>query len=174
LFALSVVGVITTGCWEQVSPEWFPQMKQQPAVQAFEHAVPLMPPEGTIPIGGIAPRIDNAHPMPAFLPEVADMKNPILASAQSVQRGKRLYGIHCAICHGNDGMANLAQVPVALRMAEGGMPPFPLVTVPTRTDGFLFTKIRYGKPGMPSYSHIRPADRWNIVNYLRTLMKGPS
>ena len=24
------------GCWEQNSPEWFPQMKRQPAIQAFE------------------------------------------------------------------------------------------------------------------------------------------
>ncbi len=25
-----------TGCWEQVSVEWFPQMKWQQAIQAFE------------------------------------------------------------------------------------------------------------------------------------------
>ena len=31
---LAVAGL--PGCWEQVSVEWFPQMKRQLAVQAFE------------------------------------------------------------------------------------------------------------------------------------------
>jgi hypothetical protein len=172
LLLLSGVVLASTGCWEQVSPTWFAQMKRQPALQAFENIAPLTPPEGTIPMGGIAPRIDSAHPMPAFAPEAMALPNPIPATANSVQRGKELYTIYCAVCHGPDGMANLATLPVAKRMAEGGMPPFPLVTVPTRTDGFIFTKIRYGKPGMPAYPQIRETDRWHVVNYLRTLMGG--
>ena len=42
------------GCWEQVSEEWFPQMKWQPAVQAFEqnqydHQVPVSYTHLTLP-----------------------------------------------------------------------------------------------------------------------------
>jgi hypothetical protein len=69
-------------------------------------------------------------------------------------------------------MAKLEELPVAKRMAEGGMPPVPLMAVPAYTDGFLFTKIRYGKPGMPGYPQIEARDRWHVVNYLRTLIKG--
>ena len=54
------------------------------------------------------------------------------------------------------------------------MPPPPLLAVRGYTDGFLFTKIRYGKPGMPGYPQILPEDRWHIVNYLRTMKIGPS
>ena len=72
-------------------------------------------------------------------------------------------------------MGNQDELPVAKRLAESGMPPAPLLAVPAYPDGFLFTKIRYGKPGMPGYPQIAPEDRWHIVNYLRTMkIGGPS
>lgn len=174
-FALALLFVAATnaGCWEQVSPEWFAQMKEQPAVQSQEGVAPLVPPAGTIPLGGIEPRIDS--PMPAFMPEAMSLQNPVPTSAASVARGQAMYGTYCAVCHGANGIANQAELPVAKRMAESGMPPLPLFAVPAYTDGFLFTKIRYGKPGMPGYPQIAPEDRWHIVNYLRTMkIGGPS
>lgn len=48
--------VSSPGCWEQVSPEWWPQMKWQIAVQSYElnpyqDRVSLFaPPEGTVPV----------------------------------------------------------------------------------------------------------------------------
>jgi hypothetical protein len=71
----------TVGCWEQWSDTWFPQMKRQKAVQAFEeviyagHVEGLSPAEGTVPVGTtIPPEMDpndnaaqdalqNPHPM---------------------------------------------------------------------------------------------------------------
>ncbi|MFQ5697454.1 MAG: c-type cytochrome [Myxococcota bacterium] len=167
------IGLASGGCWEQVSPEWFAQMKRQPAIQALEGVAPLVPPEHTVPLGGIEPRID--FPVPAFSPDAMSLVNPVPADTASVARGKTVFDIYCSVCHGPDGMANQASLPVARRLAESGMPPIPLLAVPAYTDGFLFTKIRYGKPGMPGYPQIPPRDRWNVVNYLRTLIprKGP-
>jgi mono/diheme cytochrome c family protein len=165
---LTLLVLVGTACWEQVAPEWFAQMKRQPAMQAFEGVEPLMPPVGTIPFGGIEARID--HPAPAFTPEAMALPNPIPTSEVSIARGKEVYTVYCSICHGVDGMAKAEQNPVAKFMAEGGMPPLPLVAVPAYTDGFIFTKIRYGKPGMPGYPQIPPEDRWHVVNYLRVLM----
>ncbi len=161
-----------TGCWEQVSREWFSQMKEQPAVQPGENRQPLVPPDRTIPVGGLAARID--FPIPAFAPEAAALVNPVASTPESVARGQQMYGIYCAVCHGADGMSNSAELPVARRLLESGMPPLPLMAIPGYTDGFLFTKIRYGKPGMPGYPQIPPDDRWHIVNYLRTLIKAPT
>ena len=47
--------VLSMGCWEQWSDTWFPQMKRQKAIQAFEivtlEGMPpaFTPPEGTLP-----------------------------------------------------------------------------------------------------------------------------
>ena len=55
LFATTVLA--TSGCWEQIDDgKWFPQMKRQIAVQAFEempmpgHPQGFTPPEGTLPV----------------------------------------------------------------------------------------------------------------------------
>ena len=167
---LAVSGILSAGCWEQVSPEWFAQMKWQPSVQPLDGVEPKLPAEGTIPLGGIEPRID--HPAPAFSPQAMLLQNPVPATTESIERGAYVYGIYCTVCHGADGMSNPQEFPVARRLTESGMPPPPLVAVPAYTDGFLFTKIRYGKPGMPGYPQIPPRDRWHVVNYLRTLIKG--
>ncbi len=171
-FGLIAVAFVVSGCWEQVSAEWFSQMKEQPAVQALENVQPLEPPAGTIPLGGLEPRIDS--PAPAFMPQAMMLANPVPATADSVVRGKELYGVYCTVCHGADGMSSQQTLPVARRLSESGMPPPPLLAVRGYTDGFLFTKIRYGKPGMPGYPQILPEDRWHIVNYLRTMKIGPS
>jgi mono/diheme cytochrome c family protein len=172
---LLLVGLasFSLGCWEQVSPEWFAQMKEQPAVQALESgpklhpSQPLRPPAGTIPLGGMEPRI--ASPLPAFTPEARALPNPIPNTPESQKRGKYVYDIYCKVCHGADGMAKQDALPVAQRLAKFGAAPVPLVTVRGYTDGFLFTKIRYGKPLMPAYPQIPAQDRWHVVNYLRTL-----
>lgn len=170
LFAL----VITTGCWEQVSPEWFTQMKDQKAVQALEGARPLDPPEGTIPLGGIEKRVDFAVPM--FAPEAISMANPIESTPASIARGERVYGIYCSVCHAKDGMAiGSPNKPESLeRLLKNGMAPTPLAGTINYTDGQIFNKIRYGKPIMPGYPQIPAEDRWHVVNYLRTLFRRPS
>jgi mono/diheme cytochrome c family protein len=40
------------------------------------------------------------------------------------------------------------------------------------TAGELFWKITVGKKPMPNYgTRLSPADRWNVINYLRSLAK---
>ncbi len=166
--------VSSVGCWEQVSRGWFASMKEQPAVQSQEGMQPLVPPAGTIPIGGIEERIEA--PVPAFDPRSVQMQNPVAPAPASVERGREVYQSNCVVCHGVDGLSNPATVPVAklLTEATGGMAaPPPLLAIPGYTDGFLFNKIRYGKPSMPGYPQIPAQDKWHVVNYLRTLIKRP-
>jgi mono/diheme cytochrome c family protein len=40
------------------------------------------------------------------------------------------------------------------------------------SDGALFWKITHGKKPMPAYeTRLSPTERWNVINYLRTLAK---
>jgi mono/diheme cytochrome c family protein len=169
-FSLSVL----PGCWEQWGGvDWFPQMKKQRTLQAFESIdledpyalVPaeqpdrFAPPEGSVPV--------NAGPARVAADREADadgIVNPVPASdLRSLSNGKVQYETFCATCHGATGMAN---GPVS-KVYPGVLP---LVGIArARSDGHIFTTIRQGRRRMPSYSRIPERDRWDIVNYVRYL-----
>jgi mono/diheme cytochrome c family protein len=172
LAAALLAVVASSGCWEQVDKHWFTQMKNGPAVQTYAQA-PLVPPEGTIPAGGMAPRLAPDHPMPLQAEEGKTLANPIPATEASIARGKHQYEIYCTVCHGSDGLSIPGpQNPVTLKLIQNGAVVFPLAGIPAYTDGMIFYKIWYGKPNMPGYPQIPEEDRWHIINYLRTLFKG--
>ena len=98
---------------------------------------------------------------------------PRLPPDESIARGKDQYEINCVVCHGTDGLSIPGpQNPVILKLMQNGAVVFPLAGIPAYTDGMIFYKIWYGKPNMPGYPQIPEEDRWHIVNYLRTLIKG--
>jgi mono/diheme cytochrome c family protein len=168
LFAL----LVSSGCWEQVDKHWFDSMKNGPAVQALAER-PFMPPEGTIPAGGMAQRLPADYPMPLQAPEGRALLNPIAATPESIERGKQEYETYCTVCHGADGLSIPGpQHPVTLKLIQSGAVVFPLAGIPAYTDGMIFYKIWYGKPNMPGYPQISEEDRWHIINYLRTMFKG--
>lgn len=160
-------------CWEQWSNEWFPQMKWQPAVQAFERTMhdgrvdPFLPPEGTVPV--------DADVMPDEPMDDATanaLVNPQSATLESLENGRAQFEIFCAACHGPQGRGD---GPVSMTGEIQG--PFAAVWIiagpgnmaPGRSDGHLHATIRYGRRRMPSYRRIPTADRWDIVNYLQHL-----
>ena len=174
LFALVALSLTTmVGCWEQWSNDWFPQMKWQKAVQPFEE-VPyarqrqgFTPPEGSVPIDG------GEAPVSNIIDAASDvLVNPHPASFQSIENGRVQYTRFCVTCH---GLAGLGDGPVSVTGEISG----PLAGVlalagPTsiariRSDGHIYTTIRYGRRRMPSYNRIQSGDRWDIVNYLRYL-----
>src|SRR5262245_44733051 len=164
----------TVGCWEQWSDTWFPQMKRQKAVQAFEEVryagrvEGLSPPEGTIPVDStIPPEMD-----PNDNAAQDALQNPHPLSLASLENGRTLFNRYCATCHGAGG---LGDGPVSMMSKQRG--PFggvlaiagPASIAKIRTDGHIYSTIRYGRRRMPSYHRIPSDDRWDIVNYIRYL-----
>jgi hypothetical protein len=178
---LLVVAVVagSFGCWEQMDDgEWFPQMKRQLAVQAFEEVLyrdqmqGFVPPDGTVPVGGSA------------LPDLASMDlasqdaltNPVPATLASLQNGQVLFGRYCATCHGAKGMGD-GPVAAASPFAPTNTGPFPLI-MPINgpnslarifSDGHIYTTISLGRGRMPNYNRIPAVERWDLVNYLREM-----
>jgi mono/diheme cytochrome c family protein len=93
-------------------------------------------------------------------------KNPVTVNASSIAAGQKVYQKRCAACHGNSGNGDGPDA------ADLGIHPAKLSdpAVREQTDGELFWKVTVGKKPMPAYgSRLSTTDRWNVINYLRTL-----
>ncbi len=163
----------SVGCWEQMSAEWFPQMKRQPAVQAFESNAVYdverepAPPEGTVPAG--SPHL-NVGGMELAAQEA--LPNPVPASLESLENGQALFRRHCTTCHGAEGHADgplagppFGEGPFGVVIPIGGR--FGLAN--GFSDGHIFTTITLGRGRMPSWARIPVNGRWDLINYVRTL-----
>lgn len=111
---------------------------------------------------------DAARPYDWFAPARASKKqNPVASTAASLARGKAFYTKECAACHGAAGRGDGPQAAT--------LSPKPRdVSVPEiqqQSDGSLFWKFTTGKAPMPAYDKFTEEDRWNVINYLRSLKK---
>jgi mono/diheme cytochrome c family protein len=99
---------------------------------------------------------------------IAAKKNPIASTLDSIAAGQKIYLKTCALCHGKSGDADGPGV------IELGIHPAKLSDpqMKEQSDGALFWKITTGKKPMPGYgTRLSETDRWNLVNYVRTLAK---
>jgi mono/diheme cytochrome c family protein len=176
MFGVMVFFFLTqTGCWEQVSVEWFPQMKWQKAIQAFEvnqydgEMANFSPPEGTVPLGWG----DVAEPSILDMAAQEALVNPNAATLESLKRGQKYFNVNCAACHGptgaGDGPIAAPNGPIAGVLPIGPGSPLGFTLAPALTDGHIYTTISLGRGRMPNYRRIPPSARWDIVNYIRDL-----
>ena len=95
------------------------------------------------------------------------------AAADKAQaRAKEIYGVDCAICHGDNGngKTDLAKG-MELTLQDWSDPK----TLADKPDQELFNMIRNGKGQMPPEADGRAKDEevWNIIIYIRNLYKLP-
>ena len=158
--------VSITGC------SWFTDFKRQPKIDPWETASDTIPfrgnPQMSVPItGSAAPGFQyDRLGAPQVFTTMAAIPNPIHADSASVQRGRVQFQINCAVCHGGNGQVNQKIMQYGLYPASIGKPTDPAAGY---TDGYIFGIIRNGKGMMPSYNRIEEMDRWDIINYVRSL-----
>ncbi len=87
------------------------------------------------------------------------MENPNENDPQAVAKGKPLYHLRCARCHGERGEGS------------GNIPPLAHGKIKAASSGEIFWFITQGdkKNGMPSWATLPKQQRWLIIDYLRTL-----
>jgi copper transport protein len=105
------------------------------------------------------------RPIPVEIAQI----NPIPPNSQSVAAGQNLFTTHCVLCHGEsgngDGPVGLALNPRPADLRQHAIPG-------VHTDAQLFEWITNGFPGsqMPPFkTTLSDTDRWNLVNFIRTL-----
>jgi mono/diheme cytochrome c family protein len=100
--------------------------------------------------------------------EAAALVNPLPRTEVVLERGQKVYGVYCAVCHGATGNG------VPTLTAAYGAKPANLVADPVAsyTDGRLYHTLMVGKNAMPSYAvDIPEGDRWAVVHFLRVLQR---
>jgi mono/diheme cytochrome c family protein len=98
-------------------------------------------------------------------------KNPVPVNNRTLEAGKAAYAANCLACHGASGRGD---GPAATTC---GLQPDDLSQLQStdETDGELFWKISQGKKPMPSFdSDVPETQRWEVVNYIRTLVPKPA
>jgi mono/diheme cytochrome c family protein len=85
--------------------------------------------------------------------------SPLADKAVAAEAGGHLYGESCAKCHGAHGQG------------KGSRPPVVSARVAGASDGDLAWLLKNGNSwkGMPSWSVLPDAERWQLVAYLRSL-----
>jgi len=134
--------------------DWITFMEIQPSFDAQEDPLPV--PARSIPVDGAA-----------SIPNMGAPVNPVAADEVSLERGGNLYGINCAMCHGVTGEGN-GQIAAFLANKPANLT---LDVTQNKSDGALFLTLTNGVTDRmpPMVENLTVRDRWDVVNYMRTL-----
>ena len=98
------------------------------------------------------------------------IRNPLTADQESIVAGQAIYQKECLPCHGNMGKGN-GPPAIFLEPRSAGLS-MPMMR--EHSDGALFWKITKGRRPMPSFEkRLTGKERWQVVNYIRTLAAHP-
>jgi len=86
--------------------------------------------------------------------------NPLASNPDSIAAGSLIYREYCQQCHKADAMGDGKK-----------KPPLRSDHIKSATDGDLEWFLRQGdlRHGMPSWSNLPEAQRWQLVTYLRSI-----
>ena len=93
------------------------------------------------------------------------LKNPVKGAVGSA---KKNIETNCVTCHGPNGKGD---GPAAAALPPPKPADWTSPKVAAESDGEIFWKISNGRGAMPPWKHLPDKDRWEIVNYIRTLQK---
>lgn len=96
--------------------------------------------------------------------KAAQQKNPLATKPEAAAGGRKMFTRMCASCHGDGSHGQ-----------KNNAPDLRTEPVQQETDGSLFWRISNGnsRKGMPSFSGLPEAQRWQLVLYVRSLASEP-
>jgi mono/diheme cytochrome c family protein len=121
-----------------------------------------LPPSGTVKQGFVPYDVPNTPEGYAFSKSILTSGLP--ADKLDEEKGKELFNIYCAICHGEkgDGQGNLVK-----REKFLGVPSYKERAV---SPGSVFHVITYGLNSMGSHANqLSQEERWQVVDYVLKL-----
>ncbi len=163
-----LVGALMIFSYDVVKIQWVSFMGLQPSYSTQEEPLPV--PARSIPVEGAA-----------YIPGNGDPSNPVAADETSIARGAQLFTIHCLMCHGETGQGTGVISAFLIKKKPADLTSD---LVQNKTDGNLFLSITNGifnpdntlfpdvefSGQMPPLNeNLSVRERWDLVNYIRTL-----
>lgn len=170
---IAVIGIsfLASSCFDKSKPnyQFFPNMYEAVPYETYsEHDVFKDGKEGQLPVSGTIKRgfvpfeIPNTTEGYALAKET--LKSPLDSTSLDAEKGKELYNIYCAICHGEkgDGKGNLVK-----REKFLGVPNYKDREI---TEGSIYFVITYGLNSMGSHANqLSQEERWQVTDYVLKL-----
>ena len=167
------VVLVAVSCKKDTAPnyQFMPNMYESVGYEtysessAFKNGVEAqLPAEGSIARGHMPFDIENSTE--GYMLAKETLKSPLDSTQVNLEKGKALYEIYCAICHGTkgDGQGNLVKREKIL-----GIPSYDDAGRAIN-QGSIYHTIYYGKNAMGSYANqLKEEERWQVVNYVLQL-----
>ena len=122
-----------------------------------------LPVAGTVSRKGIV-AYDIPNTQEGYEKAKAELKNPLATTEKSLAKGKELYGIYCASCHGTKGDGNGV---LSQRDKFNGIPNYKDRDL---NSGNIYHVIMHGKNLMGSHAaQLQYKERWQVVQYVEKL-----
>ena len=165
---LLVIGTLAIFAFDVIKIDWVVFMELQSSYASQEKPLPVA--EKSIPVEGAAYISANGAPI-----------NPVPADEVSIARGAQIFSTNCVMCHGIDGMGNGT---IAAFLVKKKPSDLTSALVQSKSDGTLFLSISNGifNPNNtlfpdiefsgqmpPMNENLNVRERWDVVNYIRTL-----
>jgi mono/diheme cytochrome c family protein len=156
-----------TSCFDKKKPNYryMPNMYTSVAVETYSEyeilpngQAALTPVKGTISRGWMPYEYENTQEGKTLATK--ELKIPLAVNEENLAKGKELFNIYCAICHGNkgDGQGTLVKREKFLgipSLADKGR---------NITEGDIYHVMMYGLNSMGSYaSQTNEKERWQIT-----------
>lgn len=174
LFKIVVIAIVVLAisCKEDREPnyQFMPNMYESPSYETYGVAAfpngfeAQLPAEGSVARGFVPFDIENSTEGYEIAKDT--LTNPLDSTAVDLDRGKALYDVYCAICHGTkgDGQGNLVKREKIL-----GIPSYDDAGRAINA-GSIYHTIYYGKNAMGSYANqLNEEERWQVVSYVLKL-----
>ena len=170
IFIVAGVGfaIVLLFTYDVIKIDWVSFMEIQPSYGTQEEPRPI--PAQSIPVEG-----------PAYIPGEGAPINPVPADATSIARGAELFAINCQMCHGESGEGNGT---ISAFLTKKKPANLTSEQVQSKSDGSLFLTISNGifNPNNtlfpdvqfsgqmpPLNENLTVRERWDLVNFIRTL-----
>jgi mono/diheme cytochrome c family protein len=171
---LALVAFFLTACapGDEPGSEYMPDMARSPAYKAF--APNLATRDGLTlrrPVAGTVARGRQPFHYGKGEDQAARAGRELVApplTEDALQRGRALFQITCAVCHGAEGRGDgplIGKIPPPPSYRSERLRAFPA--------GRIFHVITLGANRMPSYAaQLSPDERWQVVAYVKTVLQG--